>query len=296
MKKVIKDSKHGYLRLDPIPSKKEVDEFYAKEFYNANDKYFNNSSLLVQLEQSDFFKSRWEKIYKICKKKFSDKITHKKIFDIGYGFGQSLLFFRDQKGMKVSGIEPSVEGHKYILSKGISSLNIGIDDLQNLELNDRYEIVMLLNVLEHLRDPFKTLSLIKEKLLTHDGLLVLEVPNDFNVFQRVANEEYNLDQWWVVSPNHINYFSPNSLFKLLDKCGYDIFEYHTSFPLELFLLTGDNYINDREVGRKCHEKRVQFEHLMIKHNQEDKLNAFYKALADLELGRSIRVYATPKNV
>ena len=48
MRKVIEDKEYGYLRLDPIPSKEEVNEFYAKEFYISNDKYFNNSSLDVQ--------------------------------------------------------------------------------------------------------------------------------------------------------------------------------------------------------------------------------------------------------
>ena len=155
---------------------------------------------------------------------------------------------------------------------------------------------MLLNVLEHLRDPFATLNLISNKILNKNGLLVIEVPNDFNTFQDVANKEFDLDRWWVVAPNHINYFSPKSLFFLLEKCGFEIFEYHTSFPLELFLLFGDNYVRNREVGKVCHEKRVNFERLMIKHNKQDKLNDFYKALADLELGRSLTVYAVPKDV
>lgn len=293
MRKVIEDKEYGYLRLDPIPSKEEVNEFYAKEFYSSNDKYFNNSSLVVQQNQSDFFEKRWEKIHTICKKKFQNSLKGKSVFDIGFGFGQSLLYFRDKKNMKVSGIEPSIEGYEYVKSKGISSYNIGIEELQNYNFDKKNDIVMLLNVLEHLRDPFATLKLIKSKLLAKNGLLVIEVPNDFNDFQQVANKEFDLDNWWVVSPNHINYFSPKTLFRLLDKCGYTVFEYHTSFPLELFLLFGDNYVNNRDIGKVCHEKRVKFEELMIKHNKQDKLNDFYKSLADLELGRSLTVYATP---
>ena len=128
---------------------------------------------------------------------------------------------------------------------------------------------MLLNVLEHLRNPALTLNLIKEKLLKKNGILVVEVPNDFNHFQQVANKEFNLEEWWVVSPNHINYFSPESLMNLMRRCDYEIFEYHTSFPLEIFLLFGENYINNREIGTKCHEKRVKFEKLMLKHGKKD---------------------------
>ena len=41
---IIQDVKYGYNRLEPIPTVEEVDAFYAKEFYDANAKYFNNSS------------------------------------------------------------------------------------------------------------------------------------------------------------------------------------------------------------------------------------------------------------
>ena len=63
MKNIIEDPKHKYLRLEPIPSNEEVAEFYAKEFYDANASYFNNSSLEVQQEQSDFFNARWNDVY-----------------------------------------------------------------------------------------------------------------------------------------------------------------------------------------------------------------------------------------
>lgn len=296
MKKVIKDKQYDFLRLDPIPTKKDVDEYYKKEFYSANSNFFNNSSLEVQKKQSDFFNSRWENIYDYCKKKFNGDIKGKKIFDIGFGFAQSLLYYRDKKNLRVSGIEPSTEGFNYAKSKGIECFNQGIDDLKEFDVSADSDIVMLLNVLEHLRNPALTLNLIKEKLLKKNGILVVEVPNDFNHFQQVANKEFNLKEWWVVSPNHINYFSPESLINLMRRCDYEIFEYHTSFPLEIFLLFGENYINNREIGTKCHEKRVKFEKLMLKHGKKDVLNQLYKSLASIGLGRSLTVYATPKNV
>ena len=51
---IVKDSKFGFKRVEPIPTQEEVEKFYAQEFYDANAKYFNNSALLLQEEQSDF--------------------------------------------------------------------------------------------------------------------------------------------------------------------------------------------------------------------------------------------------
>ena len=70
-------------------------------------------------------------------KKFQNSLKGKSVFDIGFGFGQSLLYFRDKKNMKVSGIEPSIEGYEYVKSKGISSYNIGIEELQNYNFDKR---------------------------------------------------------------------------------------------------------------------------------------------------------------
>ena len=292
MKNIIKDPKYGYLRLEPIPSNEEVAEFYAKEFYDANASYFNNSSLEVQQEQSDFFNTRWNDVYTNCSKKFNGEIKDKTVFDIGFGFAQALLFFKE-KGLDVSGLEPSIDGYNYALSKGINAFHSGIENFDCVGEN-KFDIVLLMNVLEHLREPATTLLNIKNQLLNDNGILVIDVPNDFNTFQEVANLEYDLDQWWVVAPNHINYFSPDSLKSLLNDCGYDVFEYESAFPLDMFLLFGDQYVGNPEIGRECHNKRVNFERLMRKYNKEKELKALYKSFADLNLGRCITIYASPK--
>jgi SAM-dependent methyltransferase len=287
---IIKDSEYDFYRVDPVPTQKQVEEFYAKEFYDTNAQYFNNSSLLIQQEQSDFFNSRWKDIYEMAEEFFKSDLQQKSVFDIGFGFAQALVYLKN-KGLYVSGLEPSLEGVEYARQNGITAFHTGIENFDVIETKS--DIVLLLNVLEHLREPKKTLRNIKEQLLTPNGLLVIDVPNDFNDFQIVADKEYNLDEWWVLPPNHINYFSHKSLQKLLKGCGYKIVNCTASFPLDLFLLFGDQYVGNRTLGRDCHNKRVNFEKLMHKHGKADKLKAFYKSLADLNLGRSVSVYATP---
>ena len=287
---IIKDSKFGFKRVEPIPTQEEVEKFYAQEFYDANAQYFNNSALLLQQEQSDFFNSRWKAIYEEMESFFSGEILDKSVFDIGFGFAQALKYMQ-KKGLKVAGLEPSKEGVEYAKENGIEAIHCGIERLDLVK--DKSEVVLLLNVLEHLRKPEQTLLNIKEKVLTSNGMLVIEVPNDFNDFQIVADAEYDLDEWWVYPPNHINYFSHDSLKDLLKGCGYKIVNCTSSFPLDIFLLFGDQYIGNPKLGRECHNKRVKFEQLMEKHGKAEKLKKFYNALSELNLGRSISVYATP---
>jgi SAM-dependent methyltransferase len=290
-KNVTKHTKYGYWKLDPVPTQEEVDEFYSKEFYDANAKYFNNSALQVQLQQSEYNNSRWQDIYERASEFFGDDLKEKEVFDIGFGFAQALLYLKE-KGLKTFGLEPSIEGVEYARDNGIEAFQAGIENFDIVE-GRRFDMVMIMNVLEHLRDPEQTLLDIKDKLVKKDGLVVIEVPNDFNALQKVANKEFDLDEWWVLSPNHINYFSHDTLEKLCEGCGYKIVHKTASFPLELFLLFGDVYIGDAELGSKCHEKRVNFEKLMRKHGMKPEMDNLYSAFANLNLGRTVLIYATP---
>ncbi len=289
---IVTNNEYGYLCVDPLPPKEEVERFYLDDFYSANYKRFNDSSLAVQKEEQEFFNSRWESICAICNKYFG-KVSGLSVFDIGCGFGQALLYLRE-KGMVVNGLEPSEEGVKYAASQGLKVFRCGIEDFPCISGDQRYEIVLLINVLEHLRYPADTILNIKEKLLKNNGLLVIDVPNEFNDFQTIADSEYNLHKWWVCPPNHINYFSASSLKNLLSKCGYDIVHCESSFPLEMFILMGDVYVGNPDLGKKCHARRAKFEHLMRKHGKADKLSKLYELFAGLDLGRQVTVYAAPK--
>jgi len=289
---VIEDPKYGFLRLDPIPSQEEVEKFYAEEFYSLYNSYFNDSSLQIQKEEKDFFDARWEDIYQNCEKQFGkENIRNKGVFDIGFGFAQALIYLKE-KGLRVAGVEPSKEGVEYAKSQGVEAYQGGIEEF-SFVADRRFDIVLLMNVLEHLRKPAETLINIRQQLLNNTGLLVIDVPNEFNDLQTVANIEYDLNEWWVVPPNHINYFSASSLKLLLEKCGYKVVHSEASFPLEIFLLFGDVYVGDQKLGKVCHNKRVNFERLMRKYGKHETLSKFYQSLADLNLGRQVVIYAVP---
>jgi 2-polyprenyl-3-methyl-5-hydroxy-6-metoxy-1,4-benzoquinol methylase len=289
--KVIADPEYGYLRLDPVPSQDEVERYYEEEFYSSEYKRFNDSSIKVQQEEEDFFNSRWESICRVCSRHFGH-VKGLSVFDIGFGFAQALLYFRG-KGMIASGLEPSPEGVEYARSQGLDVFQAGIESFTCVG-SRRFDVVTLINVLEHLRDPAETLMNIRTQLIKPGGLLVIDVPNEFNDFQTIADAEYSLGQWWVFPPSHINYFSTSSLKRLLNPCGYNVQHCESSFPLEIFLLMGDIYVGNSELGKLCHQKRVKFEYVMRKYGKSEKLARLYQALAELDLGRQAVVFAVPR--
>jgi 2-polyprenyl-3-methyl-5-hydroxy-6-metoxy-1,4-benzoquinol methylase len=291
MYKVIEDPEHHYRRVDPIPSVEEVEKYYKEDFYAETNPAFNDSSLEVQQRDKMFFDARWERIHEVCEK-YIGSTKGRKAYDIGFGYAQALLYLKE-KGLICGGIEPSQEGVDYAKQHGINGKVAGIEEPESYISEEKQDIVLLINVLEHLRTPYETLTNIREHLIADNGILVIDVPNEFNAFQMAANTQYDLKDWWVAPPKHINYFSLSSLVTLLNKAKFEVIYEEASFPMELFLLFGDVFVGNQSLGRLCHEKRMNFEFVMRRNGFADKLNKFYESLAQLELGRQITVFAKP---
>ena len=168
----------------------------------------------------------------------------------------------------------------------------GLDQLNVFE-GKKFDVVMMNNVLEHLPDPEKALNEIRTKVIQSRGLLIIDVPNEFNSFQLAGQQANKLDEWWVAPPGHLNYFSLQTLSNLLKGVGYKVVAHYASFPMEMFLLFGENYVGDQAKGAACHQKRINFELNLINAGFTDLLDQFYHELSKLGLGRQIVVVAQP---
>lgn len=133
--------------------------------------------------------------------------------------------------------------------------------------------------LEHIPNPIEMLALMRESLVS-GGVLCVVVPNDYNPFQETLREIEGYRPWWVAPPHHLNFFDFDSLGNLLEKMGFDVFLKETTFPMDMFLLMGDNYVDDGQLGRACHQKRIRFDTQLNKAGRNSSKRAFYQALAN----------------
>ena len=128
-------------------------------------------------------------------------------------------------------------------------------------------------------------------LLEPQGLVFVEVPNDFNVLQETARAKLGKPAWWVAPDHHLNYFDATSLAALLARHGLEELDRVASFPLEMFLLMGDDYVGRPEVGSACHGRRMAFERALIDAGRIDELAGLYRALARSGIGRTCGILA-----
>lgn len=279
----------GFFQVSPTPPPEEITRFYAEEFYSTKYQAFNNSALEVQEVDREFHDAHREDIARKIEALLGRDLKGVSILDIGCGWGQTMQYLAE-KGAHCSGFDPAPEAVTYVQSCGLECVQAGMERM-DVFTGRRFDVVLLMNVLEHLADPVQVIKDIHRLVLLDGGVLVVEVPNEFNAFQVAGQALHGLHQWWVAPPAHLNYFSASSLRRLLEASGFSLSHMASSFPLEMFLLMGDKYVGDRELGRQCHSRRMNFEMSLRKLGKSSVLEKFYEALADIDLGRQVIAYA-----
>ena len=274
-------TKCKFIHIMPLPTEAELLKFYQKEFYQKIKPTY--------LKQDEKEKKYWSMSYdeklNILE---TNKIKNKKILDVGSGGG---FFLRraKEKGWDVLGIEPSLTAAKYAEKYKIPTITDFFEKI-DFSKKKKFGAIHMNAVLEHSRSPNKILK-ISHNLLEKKGMLIVEVPNEFNPLQLIAQKSLKKDEWWVVPKEHLNYFNFKSLSKLLKRNGFEITLKQATFPLEIFLLMGFDYINNSKVGLKKHQERMKFEQNMNSQNAQELKQKIYQKFAEIGIGRRAIIYA-----
>ncbi len=213
----------------------------------------------------------------------------RRLLDIGCGTG-AFLKTAKARGWRVLGIESSRQA-------GAQARKLGIEVAEGFFNADtavglgRFDAVHLSNVLESAPDP-TNMAILARDLLESGGVFCINVPNDFSPFQIAGRAAAGSNEWWIAPPYHLNYFDFDSAAGLLEHIGLDIAERTTSFPMEMFLMMGDDYTRDREVGRASHKRRKRFDLALDTAGLRETRRAFYGALANAGMGREVILIAT----
>jgi SAM-dependent methyltransferase len=280
-------NEYGFYELAQKPSNEELKEYYAKKYYQDNK---GSYEMEYTPEELLYFRNKIEQKYLVLKKLLPHKNgSTGSLLDIGCGEGFTLDYFKN-KNWNITGIDFSDFGCRRFNPACLPYLHTGDIYEQMIPLinsNTRYDVIWLDNVLEHVLDPLYLLRESK-KLLQEGGVIVIEVPNDFSILQSyLLEKKYINNEFWVVIPDHISYFNLKGLTALAAKAGLKNEFAMSDFPIDFNLMNPDtNYNKDKTKGKNTHRSRVEIDNLMHSVSIEKTVN-YYKALADLGLGRQI---------
>ena len=190
----------GILRTHPVPD--DLEKYYESEEYISH----RDSSKSLQDKIYQFVKS-----YMLTKKAkwIRKEIKHGNILDFGAGTGDFLRRMRSFL-WKVEGVEPNKLARDLAILKGLDLKS----DISGIREN-KYDVISLWHVLEHLPDYEKRIEEFRE-LLNEGGILVIAVPN-----YRAYDSKYYNENWaaWDV-PRHLWHFSRKGLTRKLNEKGF----------------------------------------------------------------------------
>lgn len=275
----------GFLQVWPRPTPESQRALYGEKFYEEDKSTY--------LSDVDRDRAYWDAIWSIRRRMLDAALPttserRRRILDVGSSGGFLLDHFQ-QHGWQVFGIEPSRHAARHARER--FGLDVFCGELLDFErAGERFDAVHCAQVLEHVLEPEACVARIAE-LLAPGGVAFIEVPNDFNVLQQTARERLGKSAWWVAPDHHLNYFDAGSLAALLARHGLVEIDRVASFPIEMFLLMGEDYVGHPEVGRACHARRMAFEGAWIDTGRIDALAGLYRALATAGVGRTCGILA-----
>lgn len=284
MYKDIIKNKYGFFEIKNKPSKKELQEYYAQKYFQEDKGCYESN---YDKSEVQYFLNKIEQRHKIFKN--ISNIETGNLLDVGSGEGFSLKYF-DNIGWECIGLDFSKAGIRQnnpLQEKLLIQGDIFENLTQITNNRKRFDLILLDNVLEHVIDPFELLKSLNS-IISDNGILIVEVPNDFSLFQQYLLDNNHIDkEFWVSPPDHLSYFNKDGLIELASAVGWKVNKIISDFPIDLDLLSlNSNYVKNSSVGKASHRKRIEFENF-IHSTSIEKTNQFYESLLDLGLGRNI---------
>lgn len=203
--------KCGLGRIDPMPSAKQLADWYANEYRQAY-KEAVQPALRHVLRAGRNAINRWRWFSDNSPKNYWDSPGAEKMsLDIGASSGEFVMLMKTM-GFQASGIEPHIGYSTYANEVlGLSVKHGVLQERLGNEKSGSLDLVTMFHVLEHLTDPVASLQQISG-LMKGSGLLYIEVPNA----TRPCSPRY------MFFRAHTLYFTGPSLRQTLEVAGLEV--------------------------------------------------------------------------
>jgi SAM-dependent methyltransferase len=276
----------GYVQAIPRPKQVELDTFYREIYYGEGvTATYHASYSEDEIRQK---RLRADCVVELLAQNCGEKKSLD-FLEVGCGEG-FVLSSAVAKGWNVSGVDyqsaPVLAFNPAMIPQvAATDPNVYLNDLINKGV--RKDVLVLQNVLEHVLHPEELLRKLQQ-LLTDDGCLLVQVPNDFSDLQALADQQGRINRdYWFLPPQHLNYFNEKNLPDVARSCGFELVDGISDFPFEMYLWgNAENYVTEKANGKFAHQARVSLD-LFFSRNGLDKYLQFYRAAFQIGVGRNI---------
>ncbi len=210
--------------VNPRPTTEILETYYStSENYAYWNKHIFPASEAVRRDK--IFRPRAERVAEFCERY---GIGEKSLLEVGAGFG---TFCEEVKKLgifeQIYAVEPTPDLAETCRKRGLEVLEKPIEKVDEIE---KVGVVASFEAIEHMFSPKDFINQCA-RILPTDGLLILSCPSgkgfDVVVMEGVSD---------TVDHEHLNYFNPDSLTHLVEKCGFEVLEVQTPGKLDAELV------------------------------------------------------------
>ncbi|PLX26231.1 hypothetical protein C0580_00355 [Candidatus Parcubacteria bacterium] len=240
------------------PPPNVLDDVYSKNYFHKDDQ--DHKFGYTNYDQD---KEMMRPVFVKHLDHFSSLVEGRKIFDIGSATGY-FLDLAKQRGWDTYGIDISDYASQLAREKGHRAW--AGKDLSVVDTEDKFDIVTMWDVLEHLPDPLVYLKELRSKMV-EDSVLAVNTIDRGSLWAKMLGKRWQL----IMPPEHLMYYTYKNLEDLFDKAGFEI-------------------IDKRKIGKKFSLPYI----FHILHNSKN--IPWFKSLSDFFDKPMWRKFAIPINV
>jgi 2-polyprenyl-3-methyl-5-hydroxy-6-metoxy-1,4-benzoquinol methylase len=201
---VVRCADCNFLFLHPQPSDEVLRRIYTRSYFlGASD---------------DRMRARVGELKTATAELYLDQLAKQgvrggRLLEVGCGDGY-LLAAAERRGFEVVGVEYS--GHAARRARaGLARGQVLAGELAQVDLpSETFDVCILADVIEHVRDPRSFLATVRERLKP-GGCLLIATPSTDSWSARLMRR-----RWMEFKPEHMSYFSRRTLESLLSQTGF----------------------------------------------------------------------------
>ncbi len=137
-----------------------------------------------------------------------------RLLDVGAASG-FFLKIAEKRGWNVTGVEISDYAASKARERGFRVITGKIEDLRNC--GERYSVITMWDVIEHMADPDSALVVAAE-LLETGGIIAINTPDSGNLVAKALGKNWHL----LIPPEHLVIFNQKNLAEMLRKRGFEV--------------------------------------------------------------------------
>jgi SAM-dependent methyltransferase len=190
----------------PIPE--NLDKIYLQDYFvnSSNNQDFGYTNY-------DQDKESMKDVFVKIIADFERMVVGRKIFDVGAATGY-FLDLAKQRTWQTAGTEISEYAANEAVKRGHRVVCRLLDELV---VDEKYDVVTMWDVLEHVSKPQAYLAKAND-LLSAEGLLAINTVDRGSLFAKLLGLKWHL----IVPPEHLNFYSLKNLKIILEQAGFEI--------------------------------------------------------------------------